>query len=172
MTKKARWVGVIALCLAVTLASGGCKGRGGSGGFAGDDIGGVSGTDVMGGPLGPRPLDGAEYSSEFMPVYFGYDSSQIRPSERLKIEEVADHLRGNSSVGVIIEGHCDERGSREYNLALGERRALAVRAYLIGLGIDGSRIQSKSYGEEKPVAYGHDDESWSRNRRAEFVLFY
>jgi peptidoglycan-associated lipoprotein len=73
---------------------------------------------------------------------------------------------------VVIEGHCDERGSREYNLALGERRALAVRAYLVGLGIDATRLQTKSYGEEQPVAMGHDESSWSRNRRAEFVLFY
>jgi peptidoglycan-associated lipoprotein len=155
----------------VALAATGCKGRGRRG-AGGDNIGGVTGTDIYGEPLSDRPLDGVEYASQFMPVLFAYDSSQINPGERSKIEEVADHLRRNSSVGVIVEGHCDERGSREYNLALGERRALAVRAYLIGLGIDGGRIQTKSYGEEKPAAYGHDEESWSMNRRGEFVLFY
>jgi peptidoglycan-associated lipoprotein len=70
-----------------------------------------------------------------------------------------------------VEGNCDERGSNEYNLALGERRALAVRAYLVNLGIDAGRIQTKSLGEERPVALGHDESSWQQNRRAEFQLF-
>jgi len=163
---------IVGLCLTLALASGGCKSFSRRGGDDVDNIGGVTGTDIYGDPLSARPLDGVEYASQFAPVYFAYDSSQINPSERFKIEEVANHLRNNASVSIIVEGHCDERGSREYNLALGERRALAVRAYLIGLGIDGSQIQTKSYGEEKPAAYGHDEEAWSANRRAEFVLFY
>ena len=132
------------------------------------------GTDVIGSDLGGvRPPDDAEYvEGRFRNVYFGYDSAQIRPSESGAIEEVAAHLRQNPSNGLIIEGHCDERGSREYNMALGERRALAVRAYLVGLGVEGARLQTKSYGEEKPATTGHDEAAWQQNRRAEFVLFY
>ena len=104
-----------------------------------------------------------------MPVYFDYDSAQINESERSKIESVASSMKGGSGQ-VIVEGNCDERGSTEYNLALGERRALAVRAYLVGLGVDGARVQTKSYGEERPVDPGHDESAWSKNRRAEFVV--
>ena len=98
------------------------------------------------------------------------DSAQVNESERSKVDAVAEGLKSGVG-GVIIEGNCDERGSTEYNLALGERRAMAVRAYLIGLGVDGARIQTKSYGEERPVCPEHDESCWSRNRRAEFVLF-
>ncbi len=108
---------------------------------------------------------------QFENIRFDYDSTQIAESERSKIENVADYLRANARVGVIAEGHCDERGSLEYNMALGERRALAVRAYLIGLGIDGAIIQTKSYGEERPLAHGHDEASWAQNRRVEFVFY-
>ena len=86
-------------------------------------------------------------------------------------EAVHQALRSNAQAGVIVEGHCDERGSREYNLALGERRALAVRAYLIGLGLDPARVQTKSMGEEQPAVFGHDESAWSKNRRVEFILF-
>jgi peptidoglycan-associated lipoprotein len=123
-------------------------------------------------PLSDRFQGGTEHPGLFPPVYFAYDSSQVVESERSKVEAVSHHLKQNSSVAVIIEGHCDERGSREYNLALGERRALAVRAYLAGLGIGADRVQTKSYGEENPAAPGHDEESWARNRRGEFVLYY
>jgi peptidoglycan-associated lipoprotein len=77
----------------------------------------------------------------------------------------------NQDVRLIAEGHCDERGSREYNLSLGEHRALAVRAYLVGLGVDGARIQTRSYGEEQPLDPGHDESAWRLNRRVEFALF-
>jgi peptidoglycan-associated lipoprotein len=108
---------------------------------------------------------------DFSPVYFGYDSFQIDGGEIRKIEDVGDYLRANSNVKLITEGHCDERGSREYNVALGEHRALAVRAHLIGIGIDAQRIQTRSYGEERPVVTGHDESSWRQNRRVEFALF-
>jgi peptidoglycan-associated lipoprotein len=123
-------------------------------------------------PITDRFVGGTEHPGMFTPVYFSYDSSQVATAERPKIEAVADYLKQNNSVAVIIEGHCDERGSNEYNLALGERRALAARSYLSGLGISSDRIQTKSYGEEKPAAPGHDESAWSANRRAEFVLYY
>lgn len=164
---------LVSLCLAVALSFTGCKktpkddlvvGPGGVPGGVGSDPYSIG--------LGEeRGLMSPYAESPFTPVYFGYDSSHVRPQDQSAIEEVADHLRSNPNQGVIVEGHCDERGSREYNMALGERRALAVRAYLIGLGLEPSRIQTKSMGEESPVALGHDENSWRQNRRAEFILF-
>lgn len=137
--------------------------------------GSIIGTDMdlMGGlPMGGRFTGGMEHPGMFDPVLFAYDSSQVSPSERGKVEIVAGYLKENPATAVIIEGHCDERGSREYNLALGERRALAVRSYLAGLGIEADRIQTKSLGEESPAASGHDESAWKLNRRGEFVLYY
>jgi peptidoglycan-associated lipoprotein len=105
------------------------------------------------------------------PVFFAYDSSQVNPEEAGKVEEVANLLNKSKWQGVIVEGHTDERGSREYNLALGERRALAVRDYLISLGVDPSKIQTKSYGEEMPDNMGHDEGAWRKNRRAVFAMY-
>lgn len=122
-------------------------------------------------PMGDRFFGGTEERNLFASVYFAYDSSMVPASERAKVELVADYLRQNSQAAVIIEGHCDERGSREYNLALGERRALAVRSYLTGLGITPERIQTKSYGKEMPAVFGSGEEVWSQNRRAEFVIY-
>jgi len=104
-------------------------------------------------------------------VQFAYDSFQITDSEVSKIRAVAEFMKANGAVRLVCEGHCDERGTAEYNMSLGENRALAVRAYLIGLGIDGARIQTKSYGEEKPLEAGHDNASWAKNRRAEFAFY-
>ncbi len=166
-----RWMLVVMMGLVCALAVSGCKKRPKTGsGMAGDNVGGVVGSDIGGGALGERPEGGMEVAGQFAAVYFDYDSSQVNESERSKIEAVANNLKQNTAVTVVVEGNCDERGSNEYNLALGERRALAVRAYLVGLGIDGARVQTKSYGEERPVATGHDEASWSQNRRAEFVL--
>lgn len=115
------------------------------------------------------PMEGDR--SMFAPVFFAYDSSQVNPEEAGKVEAVAAYLKKNTKGGVIVEGHGDERGSREYNLALGERRALAVRDYLINLGVNPSSIQTKSYGEEMPAAMGHDEESWRQNRRGVFAIY-
>ncbi|HIE10712.1 MAG TPA: peptidoglycan-associated lipoprotein Pal [Kiritimatiellae bacterium] len=155
--------------MGVGLASNGCRSQGRPG-VGPQEVGGVAGAEIYGAPLADRP-EGQEYQSPFQPVYFDYDSARIKVAERSKLDQVAEYLKKNPRVGLIVEGHCDERGSREYNLALGERRAQAARAYLTGVGIDPSRIQTRSYGEEKPVALGHDEESWRLNRRAEFVLF-
>ena len=119
-----------------------------------------------------RPGEGSRVSSVvFDSVAFQYDSFQIADSEIGKIERVAAYMRENPSQLLVVEGHCDERGSREYNLSLGEHRALSVRAYLIGLGIDSSRIQTRSYGEENPLDLGHGDGAWRANRRGEFAVY-
>ena len=169
-----RWMALMAIGLVCVVAASGCKKKTtGSGTGADGGIGNVSGTDISGSGLGTRPgADAMEFGrNQFMSVYFDFDSAQVKESERSKVEAVAEALKKSSGVGVIIEGHCDERGSREYNLALGERRAMGVRTYLQSLGIDAARLQTKSMGKEKPVALGHDEESWAKNRRAEFVLF-
>lgn len=103
-------------------------------------------------------------------VHFEYDQSTVRPSERSKISHVADYLKANPNTALEIEGHCDERGTEEYNRSLGERRALALREQLIGLGVDASRIDTISFGKDRPVATGHDEAARSQNRRGEFVL--
>jgi len=105
------------------------------------------------------------------PVYFSYDSFQVQSSELSKIERVAEMMRGEPGLTLVTEGHCDERGSNEYNMSLGEHRALAIRANLVTLGIDGSRIQTRSYGEEQPADPGHSEASWRMNRRVEFVFY-
>lgn len=105
------------------------------------------------------------------PVRFGYDSARIDPDEGGKIVAAAEYLKRNARVSVVVEGHCDERGSREYNLSLGERRALAARAYLLELGIESGRIHTRSLGEEKPADPGHSEGARARNRRAEFIPY-
>ena len=108
---------------------------------------------------------------EFEPVYFGFDASNLASSELAKIEAVGQHLKENADRVVIVEGNCDERGSNEYNLELGSLRAISIRDYLATLGIDGNRIQTKSYGEEKPAVQGAGEEAWARNRRGEFAIY-
>lgn len=103
-------------------------------------------------------------------VYFDYDSSVVKSSEKSKVAAVADYLKGNPAVAVRVEGNCDERGTEEYNRALGERRALAVREQLVGLGIDPSRVDTISYGKDRPVEPLHGEAAWSKNRRDDFVL--
>ena len=102
-------------------------------------------------------------------IYFDFDKYNLRDDARRQLDANAEILRSNMDMNIVIEGHCDERGTDEYNLALGERRAQAAREYLVRLGIDASRINVISYGEERPVAPGHDEESWALNRRGEFV---
>ncbi|MCX7872625.1 MAG: peptidoglycan-associated lipoprotein Pal [Verrucomicrobiae bacterium] len=103
-------------------------------------------------------------------VYFDFDRSTIKQSEKSKIDGVAKTLKSKPGTKVQIEGHCDERGTEEYNRALGERRALSVREYLINTGISADRIFTISYGEDKPVDPAHNEAAWAKNRRAEFIL--
>jgi peptidoglycan-associated lipoprotein len=102
-------------------------------------------------------------------VYFAFDSSVIDASAQGTIRLWAEFLARYPDVPVVIEGHCDERGSREYNLALGERRAEAAASLLIALGIDAARVSTVSYGKERPAVEGHNEEAWSFNRRATLV---
>jgi peptidoglycan-associated lipoprotein len=102
-------------------------------------------------------------------IYFDYDSSNVRADFRGTIEAHAAYLAANPNVSITLEGHADERGSREYNLALGERRALTVRKQLVLLGASAGQVRSVSYGEERPVSGNHDEESYALNRRVEIL---
>jgi peptidoglycan-associated lipoprotein len=104
-------------------------------------------------------------------VLFSYDSFQVTDSELVKIQAAAELMKAKPDIKLTTEGNCDERGSAEYNMSLGEHRALAVRAALVALGIDASRIQTKSYGREKPIDNRHCEEAWQKNRRVEFSLY-
>ncbi len=107
----------------------------------------------------------------FEPVFFGFDSTVVPQGELGKIEAVAAHLAEQPNRVVVVEGHCDDRGSNEYNLSLGENRAIIVRNYLIQNGVAEDRIQTRSYGEEKPLVVGEGEGAWSKNRRGEFAIF-
>jgi peptidoglycan-associated lipoprotein len=103
-------------------------------------------------------------------IYFEFDSSAVVPAAQKVLSEKADYMRANPTLRVTVEGHCDERGTDAYNMALGQRRADAARDYLVKLGIDGSRLNTISYGEERPIAQGTTEEAWAKNRRAHFVI--
>ena len=103
-------------------------------------------------------------------VFFGYDSSDLDSDALELLQDQVAWLKQNSDVSVTIEGHCDERGTREYNLALGEKRAQAVKNYLIGLGINPDRVSTISYGKERPAVVGSNDEAWSQNRRSVTIV--
>ena len=103
-------------------------------------------------------------------VYFDFDKSNLKPAAQENLLQKADWLRENSDVTVTIEGHCDERGTNEYNLALGDRRAESIKAFLVNLGISASRLTTISYGEERPVCFESDEECWAKNRRGHFTI--
>ena len=103
-------------------------------------------------------------------VYFGFDSSELAGEAQATLDRQAAFLNVNPTMVVIIEGHADERGTREYNLALGDRRAVAVRDYLIAKGLNAARVRTVSYGKERPAVSGSNEETWAKNRRAATVL--
>lgn len=103
-------------------------------------------------------------------VYFDYNSAAISGTTKDALDSNAEFLKKNAAVKLQVEGHCDERGSVQFNLALGEKRAKSVRDYLVAQGVTSSRLSVISLGKEKPVSFGHDEESWSKNRRANFIV--
>jgi peptidoglycan-associated lipoprotein len=134
-----------------------------------------SGNDVTSRELSTDPYAGRDLkdindNSPLTPVYFLYDSDQLDDTAKKVLASNADILKKYSTWVVTVEGHCDERGTAEYNLALGDRRALAVRNYLVTLGVSAERLRTVSYGKEFPFDPGHDETAWSHNRRAHFML--
>ena len=134
------------------------------------DIEGVADGDI---PLDPVPEDTIYVdilSKVFSDINFEYDQYRVLDRDISTLEGVAAWLRENLEARVLIEGHCDERGTNEYNMALGEQRALAARRYLVGLGIDSGRLTTISYGEERPISFGSTEDAWSQNRRGHFAV--
>ena len=115
-------------------------------------------------------LDDLNRDSPLKPAFFDYDSSELSPEAQRALDDDARILKQYGAWTVTLEGHCDERGTPEYNLALGERRAVAARAYLVSLGISADRLRTVSYGKEFPFDPGHDDAAYAKNRRAHFVI--
>ena len=148
------------------------------------DTAGTAGSDLSGGSAVPKdtniaqfggPFDRSQYNEDraqfaSSAILFDFDSAIIKSSEKSNIASVAAHLVSNPNTAVEVEGHCDERGTEEYNRSLGERRALAIREELASLGIDPKRVHTISYGEDRPAVDGHNEDAWARNRRGEFVL--
>lgn len=115
-----------------------------------------------------KPKEAKPSKAELQRVHFDYDKSDIRSDSKSILEGNANWMKKNKGTDVVVEGHCDERGSDEYNIALGNRRAKSAKNYLISLGVDGKKLSTKSYGEEKPLENCHAENCWSKNRRAEF----
>jgi peptidoglycan-associated lipoprotein len=130
----------------------------------------LSGEDI---PLADMPEETIyiePMGGEFQDIHFEFDQYRILDRDVPTLERISGWLKDHPDSGVLIEGHCDERGTNEYNMALGEQRALAARRYLVGLGIDSDRLHTISYGEERPIALGHNEEAWAQNRRAHFAV--
>ena len=179
-----RWMTVVMVLLALAmLGTTGCikkKKRGPAidpnAGLVGDQV--IVGYDEFGNPIYGSALDAGLVrtddpviaAGQFEAVYFEYDSPQLNPSEQGKISAVVAYLQSNPTHGVIIEGHCDERGTEEYNLALGEKRAKSTMDYLLSLGIPAERMRIISYGKSQPLDMGHDETAWANNRRAQFLV--
>jgi peptidoglycan-associated lipoprotein len=145
------------------------SGVGTGGGLSSADITGMGG--VPANPAGNHdgwPEDREMFRSN--KAYFAFDSASVRPGETAKVQAVADYLKANADKAVKIEGHCDERGTEQYNLSLGERRAVSLREELIKLGIDPTRVDTITYGESRPDAIGHDESAFKLNRRGEFIV--
>jgi peptidoglycan-associated lipoprotein len=118
----------------------------------------------------PSSVDEINKLGYLKDAFFDFDKAEIRTDQRDKLAADGTWLRSHPSVKVRIEGHCDERGTASYNMALGERRAAAVQEYLVSLGVDASRMQTISYGKERPFAMGHDEAAWAQNRRGHFLV--
>lgn len=160
----------MALAAGSLLLAAGCSSMRSGGGSA-DSAGSE---DTMGMGDGSMPMGNEDSDSGnamgLRTVNFAYNSAALGDATRMALEENASILRDNPSLMVTVEGHCDERGGIQYNLALGERRANAVRDYLVAMGVSGSQLSTISFGKERPLAFGHDEMSWGQNRRANFVI--
>ena len=163
---------VMMLVLAVALFASGC----GGGQSADDGVAPVDDTPVVTEPVVEEPDDSGAIDSQDMgdpvlsDVFYAFDKHNLSSESKGTLEANASQMSSASNAYIIIEGHCDERGTKSYNLALGEKRANAARDYLVSLGVASSRITVVSYGKERPFDSGHDDRAWAKNRRAHFVI--
>ena len=152
-----------------SVASGSDAGMGGAAGRKGigeQDLGGAAGRPGAGGAIGASERSSFENED----IFYGYDSSSLTTQAQDVLRKKAAFLKANPNAKVTIEGHCDERGTNEYNLALGEARAKSAKAFMVDLGIPTARMATISYGEERPLVQGRSEESFAKNRRAHFVI--
>ena len=160
----------IAFLCGIVISLSGCFGGQSQGVEAGRDgtqTSGIDGQSAIGADEN-RQIDSAALLDQRR-VHFDFDSSEIDPESRAVVEAHAEYLANNPDINITLEGHCDERGTREYNLALGERRSQAVARVMKLLGVQNSRITNVSYGEEKPLIDAHNEEAWRENRRVEII---
>ncbi len=157
--------------LVITLSASGCSWFSSGSGDA--EEGTLSESDLAAqreGRFGSGNIPTAEGEGMFRDVHFGYDSYAIEGEGRMDVEANAQKLQGQSNMKIVLEGHCDERGTVEYNMALGSQRARAVKSALIALGIASNRIETISYGEEIPLDAGHSEDAYAKNRRVHFAV--
>jgi len=183
-TSSLKWA-VLVLCVTAlvvvgcakkqTVKSEGAAGAQGQGASSAPAPGAGDGASVSETPVAPTTSAPGiavteEAKSMFDDVRFDFDKSEVPEDGRRTCRVVADYLKKNPRAHLLIEGHCDERGTSEYNMALGERRATSVMTYLGSLGVSKAALSTVSFGKEKPLDPGHDEEAWAKNRRAHFVL--
>ena len=180
--RRNRWgAALLVLMLAAALPFAGCAKKVGNKDLTKGDGTTQDGSKPGSGTQDGNPADGANASDKKNPsqdelsqlikdIFFDYDDATLSGAARDQLSTNASHLSELSALRLLIEGHCDERGTVEYNLALGQRRADATKGYLVNLGVDGSRLMTRSLGEERPFATGTDESAWSQNRRAHFVV--
>lgn len=148
------------------LGAGGAEGAGSSGTISEESLG----SPGAGASLAPEQAAEARKAFENEDIYFDYDSALLTPQAQEILREKARYMKENPGTNVIIEGHCDERGTNEYNLALGEQRAKMAQEFLVALGVSAARIKTVSYGEERPLDRSNTEQAWAKNRRAHFVI--
>jgi peptidoglycan-associated lipoprotein len=168
MLKNVKTLIPVLLCVSV-LALSGCGSK-----TKTDDALGAKQGEAMGAEesLDTKSLGISEgrTTEGMLPVYYNFDSSEVRADQAPRIEVNAEFMKKNSTLDIRIEGNTDPRGTKEYNMALGERRALSAKKYLINLGVSESKLSTVSYGEERMLLHGHDELSWAQNRRSDFVV--
>ncbi len=164
---------IAVLMLTVSCASNkGAKGQGGSAasGETGIGEGELTESEISASAFKEVTEREAELAPIFKDITFDYDSFALKPEAKSTLDKVAEALLGKTAIQVMIEGHCDDRGTNEYNLALGQRRANSAKKYLVQLGVSSKRIFTISYGEEKPIDTDQNEEAWANNRRDHFMI--
>ncbi|MEQ8160686.1 MAG: peptidoglycan-associated lipoprotein Pal [Smithellaceae bacterium] len=177
MKKNLIWIGfIIVLAFSLSMFAGCAEKKAVvKEGEAGEVTSGQTGKAGLAGEQAGREKQGqssiaAAAKGVIKDIYFDFDKSSIRPDAREVLKTNANWFLENNNVSIIIEGHCDERGTAEYNMALGQRRADEAKKYLINLGVEEETVKTISYGKERPFDPGHDEEAWAKNRRGHFVV--
>jgi len=169
MVKKVKSLMPVLLCVSAMILVGCGTKKDVDEGLKADKTGEAMGAEES---LDSKPLGISEgrTTEGMLPVYFNFDSSDIKSDQISRIEVNGEFIKNNAEASIKIEGNCDPRGTNEYNMALGERRALSAKKYLVNLGVNEAQLSTVSYGEERILLHGQDELSWAQNRRADFVM--